>query len=236
MILPLLKNISTKGYSETVSKCMERLERKIKTSIFTPNSEMLYKASRSRELQELLLSADLLFPDGIGVFAAVKALGVEPKERTAGIELAELIMKSASKYGYKVFLLGSRPGVAAKASKQLQNKYQGLKICGYHHGYFSKSGNENRKIIEKINHSKADILFVCLGFPEQEKWISDNLKKLKTVKLAIGLGGSLDVWSGCIKRAPHALRVARLEWAWRMLREPKRLKDLPSLARFYWKT
>ena len=232
VILPLLKNISPMGYSEMLSRCSSRIETKEQTSVFTPNSEMLYRAASSRKLQKLLLSADILFPDGAGVYIAMKALGISPSGRTAGIEFAELLMKRSSECGYKIFLLGARPGVAAKAAIRLRRKYQGLNICGYHHGYFQKNGDENAKVIEMINRSGADILFVCLGFPDQEKWIAKNLSKLKSVTLAIGLGGSLDVWSGSVRRAPYSVRHIGLEWLWRSLSDPKRLPRIKNLVGF----
>lgn len=232
VILPLLKNIYPMGYSEMLSRCSSRIENKDQTSVFTPNSEMLYRAARSSKLQKLLLSADILFPDGVGVYMAMKALGISPSERTAGIEFAELLMEKSSECGYKIFLLGARPGVAEKASVRLHRKHQGLNICGNYHGYFKKSGDENAKIIEMINRSGADILFVCLGFPEQEKWIANNLQKLKSVSLAIGLGGSLDVWSGNVRRAPSSVSRVGLEWLWRSLSDPKRLPRIKNLVGF----
>jgi N-acetylglucosaminyldiphosphoundecaprenol N-acetyl-beta-D-mannosaminyltransferase len=232
LIFPLLKNISPVGYSEMLSICTNRIEAKKQTSVFTPNSEMLYSAARSRSIQDLLLSADILLPDGVGVYMAMKGLGTVPSERTAGIEFAELLMKRASKHGYRVFLLCAKPGIAQQAAEKLRFKFRGLNICGHHHGYFKKSGNENAKVIEMINRSNADILFVCLGFPDQEKWIAKNLSKLKSVTLAIGLGGSLDVWSGAVRRSPSSIRRIGLEWLWRSLSDPKRLPRIKNLVGF----
>lgn len=231
-IISLLKNISPSGYSEAISQYSRRLKTKSKTAVFTPNSEMLYRASRSPELYDLLLSADILFSDGIGVYMARRAIGISHCERTAGIELAELLMKKASECGYKIFLLGAKPGVAKKAAVRLRGKYHRIDICGHYHGYFNKSGKENAKVVEMINSSKADILFVCLGFPEQEKWIVNNLPNLKTVSLAIGLGGSLDVWSGTVDRAPSTISRLGLEWLWRTISDPKRLPRVKNLVGF----
>lgn len=232
VVLPLLENLSSMEYSEMLSKCTDRIDRKAKTSVFTPNSEMIYMASRSRKLRDLILSADILFPDGVGVYMAMKALRRSACVKTAGIDLAELLIKESAKRGYKIFLLGARPGIAEKASEKLRLKYPELNICGYHHGYFKKSGNENIKILKSINRSGADILFVCLGFPEQERWIASNLKNLKTVSLAIGLGGSFDVWSGAVKRAPSAVSHMGFEWLWRALSDPKRLPRTKNLVGF----
>ena len=126
----------------------------------------------------------------------------------------------------KVFLLGGKEGVARRAAKKLSLKYSGLRICGTHSGYFQKYGEENAAVLRRINEANADILFVCFGFPMQERWIDENLPALPHLRLAAGLGGSLDIWSGNTKRAPKMLQTRGLEWAWRMMREPKRLKNL----------
>ena len=110
VILPMLRSMSSEGYSKTISKCIFNVGSKNKTSVFTPNSEMIYRALRDEELKKLLLSADILFPDGSGVYMASKAMGVTTIERTSGIDLAEEIMKKAVKHGYKIFLLGAAPG------------------------------------------------------------------------------------------------------------------------------
>ena len=204
--------------------------------VFTPNALMLEKCRHDVRLSELLNRATLSLPDGSGVLRAAKRIGVNLPERVAGIDFGEKLLSRAAKEGLSVFLLGGARGITERAAFELQKKNPDLRICGTHHGFFSMTGEENEQVCALIRAAAPDILFVCMGFPMQETWICSNLSRLPSVRIAAGLGGSLDVWSGCIKRAPHALRVARLEWAWRMLREPKRLKDLPSLARFYWKT
>ena len=228
----ILKSLYTGRYDGALALCSERIEQNKKTAIFTPNSEMIYRAARSKSLFDLLSSADLLFPDGIGSHIGMKLFGNPSFEKTTGIDLAERIMKKAECEGYKLFLLGAKDTIASKATKILKSKHKKLDICGYHHGYFDKNGQENQEVIEKINSSGADILFVCLGFPEQEKWISSNLSSLSTVKLAIGLGGSIDVWSGNTKRAPNFISKIGLEWLWRIAKEPKRLKRVVFLVGF----
>jgi N-acetylglucosaminyldiphosphoundecaprenol N-acetyl-beta-D-mannosaminyltransferase len=111
-------------------------------------------------------------------------------------------------------------------------RYPTLQICGVHHGYFDKSGAENAEVIKKIRTAAPDILFVCFGFPAQEKWITDNLSSLPSVKLALGLGGSLDVWSGNIRRAPLLVQKAGLEWLWRTVLEPKRARIFLDIPHF----
>ena len=223
-----MKRLFFNGYKEALNICKERYNKNLKTKIFTPNAEMFGDPKKSR----ILRHGDLLIPDGIGVYIGAKLVGLSPVERTNGIDFAEKLIKLAQDEGLSIFLLGGRPQIATQAAIKLTEKNKGLKITGTHHGYFEKSGIENRLVLNKIDASNADILFVCLGFPEQEKWICRNLPKLKNVKIAVGLGGSLDVWSGAVERAPLFVRKIGLEWLWRVSFSPSRICRLPKLFNF----
>lgn len=204
-----------------------------RTAIFTPNAEMLSAAARDSSLCTLLNSSDINIPDGIGIYLASRLCGSPLPERSTGIDTAEQILKIAEKQDLRVFLLGGKEDVAHKAALSLKKRYPRLIICGTHHGYFDKDKlcKENSSVIRSINAAKADILFVCFGFPLQERWIAENLPSLSSVRLAMGLGGSLDVWSENIRRAPSWMRSCCLEWLWRAFREPKRAKRLLSLPK-----
>ena len=218
-------------------KTLKLIERRLisgkRTAIFTPNLEMLSSSSRAPSLLSLLNSSDINVPDGIGIYLASLVSGSRLPERNTGIGTAEQILKIAEKQNLRVFLLGGKKGVAKKAALALKKKHPSLTVCGTHHGYFDKSKTckENASVIRSINDAKSDILFVCLGFPIQESWIAENLPSLPSVKLAMGLGGSLDVWSGNIRRAPSWMQNIGLEWLWRTFREPKRAKRLLSLPK-----
>jgi len=198
---------------------------------FTPNAVMLDACRREPSLAGLLNRADLSLPDGFGVLAAAARKKHPLRERIAGIDFGEAILEKASKEHLRVFLLGGKEGVAKTASERLSQKYPGLKVCGVHSGYFPKYGEENAAVLRQINEAKAAILFVCFGFPTQERWIDENLPALPHLRLIAGLGGSLDVWAGNVKRAPKPLQKLGLEWAWRMAHEPRRLKNLPAILR-----
>lgn len=200
--------------------------------VVTPNALIAEECRRDKKLLSLIGSADLRVADGAGILLAARLLGNPLPERIAGIDLAEALFDAASKSGMRVFLLGGKPGVAAVARERLCRQFRGLNICGTHHGYFNKSGKENDAVIEKIKRASPDLLFVCFGFPTQEKWIAENLYRLRGVGVCIGLGGSLDVWSGRVARAPRPLIDAHLEWLWRMLGDRKRLRNLPKLFSF----
>lgn len=209
------------------------LSEKRRMLVFTPNPKMISIAQKDIELRRALYSAELLLPDGIGVVLASKILQKSIKERICGIDTAERVIALSAKNGYRIFLLGGKKGIADEAKIKLEKKYNSLNICGIHHGYFEKSGKENDDIIKIINDAAPDILFVCFGTPLQEKWIYDNQAKLHTVNLFMGIGGSLDIWAGNIKRAPAFIRKLYLEWLWRVIREPKRLKDLLCIPSFF---
>jgi N-acetylglucosaminyldiphosphoundecaprenol N-acetyl-beta-D-mannosaminyltransferase len=150
----------------------------------------------------------------------------------AGISFGEALLAEAARRGDRVFLLGGKDGVAPRAAEKLQKKYPGLIICAAYWGYFEKSGEENRRVLDMIRACRPDILFVCFGFPVQEYWIRQNLPHLPSVRVAAGLGGSLDVWAGDVRRAPVFVQKWGLEWAWRMAAEPERLTQLPQILRF----
>ena len=208
------------------------LESSLPCVVFTPNAVMLDACRKDQALSELLNRATLSLPDGAGVLSAAARKGFLLRERVPGIEFGEAILKEAAERGLRVFLLGGKEGVAQRAAQRLSLQYPSLQICGAHTGYFQKTGEENAEVLLCIQKARPHILFVCFGFPRQERWIDENLPALSSLSLIAGLGGSLDVWAGDVKRAPKIIQSCGLEWAWRMLREPKRLKNLPALFSF----
>ncbi len=201
---------------------------KKQTIVFTPNLQIIGECVQNQQLVKLLNSADLLLPDGIGIGMLCRKKGIRGVERITGIDTAYALLKFASEQGLKVFLLGGKAGVAQFAAARLKKQLPSLNICGTHHGYFDKKSTspQNKQILRKIQLSRPDILFVCFGFPEQEKWIYENYRSLGSVRLFMGLGGSLDVWSGKVRRAPYIFRYAHLEWLWRCACQPKRILPL----------
>lgn len=202
-------------------------------AVYTPNAEILQLCIEKNEYFELINSAEMIVPDGIGVIKAAKILGNPLKERVPGVELGEKMLALSAQKGKNVFFLGGKPGVAETAAEKMSNKYPGLKVCGVADGYFAKQGEESDAVIKKITDSGAELLFVCLGVPVQEKWIFDNREALgKTVKVAMALGGSLDIYSENAKRAPAFFRKTGLEWFYRLMKEPSRLGRMMSLPKF----
>ena len=220
--------------SEYYKKIKETINAPRHTKIFTPNPSIIINALRDADAYSALKSADLLLPDGIGIIIASAILKKKIPQRICGIDAGEYILEYAAQNNMSVYLLGAKVGVEHKAKKALQNKFQKLNICGTHHGYFAKEGKENDSVIRDIRDSKADIVFVCLGSPLQEKWIFENEKYLPDVRLFIGLGGSLDVWSGEVRRAPKFVQKICLEWLWRIIIEPQKIKRVADIPKFLY--
>lgn len=198
--------------------------------VITANPEMVMKARGDQLLGEIMERADLVVPDGIGVVWASHMLGLGFPERIPGIELAEGLLEQAAAQGWGVFLLGSEAGVADQAAKALQSRLPQLKIVGTQHGFF-RPGGEEEEVLAKIAQANPQILLAALGVPRQEKWLAAHLANLN-VPLAIGVGGSINVWAGVDKRAPLWLRKIHLEWLYRVVRQPWRIKRLMALPVF----
>ncbi len=200
--------------------------------VVTPNALMLDACRGDDRCRDLLNRASLSLADGAGVLLAARRRGTPLRERVAGIEFGEKILDLAAKRGLRVFLLGGGDGVAQKAAQALALRYEDLRVCGTYWGYFEKTGEDDRRVMQMLRAARPDILFVCFGFPMQERWIADHVGQMDGIRVVAGLGGSLDVWSGRLRRAPRIVSSMGMEWLWRMAREPRRLKQLPALVRF----
>lgn len=230
-------NFNNVTFDEAVSALVSYLDKGQQAALFTPNSEIVQNCIENPELYDIINSAELIIPDGIGVIKAGKILRTPFRGgKVAGIEVGEELVKRLAGTEHKIFLLGGKPGVAESAAEALEKKYPGIKFAGMSDGYFNKEGEENDAVIEKINSTDADVLFVCLGAPTQEKWIFANRGRLTNVKLMLGLGGSLDGYSGSVKRAPKIFIRLGLEWFYRLLCEPWRFKRMMKLPKFYFGT
>lgn len=224
---------------EALERAKELITRDGVDVIYTPNSEIVQMCIDDNALYDVINSASLIIPDGIGVVYASKILGTPLKEKVAGIELAQDVLSYLASEGLGVYLFGSSPArdgidaVCDIAKKKLLERYPGLVVSGTHDGYFKSE--ETDEIIKGINESGASVLFVCLGAPKQEKWIYDNRDKLK-VSLCMGLGGSLDVFAGTVKRAPDFFVKANLEWFYRLIKQPARIGRMMNLPRFLFGT
>lgn len=217
-----IDDLSEKEILEEINK---KLANKQRVFITTPNPEMLVLAQEDNEFLCILNSADIKLADGYGLRKGAKILGKKLKSRITGTDFMVELCGWAAEKGLSIYLLGAGPKIAKGAGKNLEKVYPKLKIAGAENG---GGGNDwdNCKISEHINAVQPDILFVALGHGKQEKWIYENLEKLPSVKIAMGVGGAFDFISGKVKRAPEFMRKMGLEWLWRLLREPKRWKRI----------
>ncbi|MCD8215360.1 MAG: WecB/TagA/CpsF family glycosyltransferase [Clostridiales bacterium] len=217
--------------TEAVGITLINLKERKKTVIYTPNPEMVMAAQKDREFMQVLNSAEILLPDGIGIVKASKFYHNPIKERVAGCDFIEILFGKIKTSINTVYLLGSAEGVAEKAKQRMQRRYRGLTISGTHHGYFKDGSPEEKEVIDEINRLNPEVLLVGLGFPRQEKWIAKHRDHLNSI-IIMGVGGSLDVLSGNTKRAPEFYRNHGLEWFYRLITQPSRFKRMLVLPVF----
>jgi len=220
---------------ETLNKLCNRLNNGEKTAVYTPNAEIVQACIEDETLMPVVNSAEVIIPDGVGVVKAARILGTPVKEKVAGVTIGEQLFARLAGSEHSFYFLGGKPGVAEAAATRMQQKYPGLHVAGVHDGYFEKTGTVNDEVIAAVNASGADILYVCFGAPAQEKWIYANRNNLKTLMM-LGLGGSLDIYAGNVKRAPKIFIVLGLEWFHRLLKDPKRIGRMMKLPKFYFGT
>ena len=218
--------------AEALERARKFLQSNQKHFIVTPNPEIILKSLDDENLREILNYADLSLPDGFGLILASKILKSGLKKRIAGADFMLALSVLAQEDGYSVFLLGGKDEMTSQnAAANLNKVCPNLRIVGATSGgevfYKNKTWQtQDKNIINNINKSKAEILFVAFGCPKQEKWIFNNLDKLESVKIAITVGGSFDYLSGNIKRAPNLFKKFGIEWLWRLIQEPSRIKRI----------
>lgn len=214
--------------NQAVYFALDLIERNEKSYVVTPNPEIIWMCRKNNELMKIINNAKLVLADGIGVTIGAKILGTPIKGgRVPGIDFISALFEKLAVRSGRIFLFGAKPGVANEAGAKLEAMYPGLIIAGVSDGYFTDSN----KIVEQINASNADVLLVCLGAPKQELWMSEHLDKLN-VPLLAGLGGSLDVFAGRVRRAPVFFQRAGLEWFYRIIKEPRRIRRSLNLPLF----
>ena len=219
-----------------VGEALERIEQLIEEGrrgkpryIVKPNTEIVTYAQSDSQFKNILNFADLAPPDGVGLMIGSRLLSSGLSQRVGGPDLTEAILKLAEDKGYSCYFYGAKPKVIEKLSLVLKKRFPKLKIAGLRHGYVEK----DESVVVEIKTVKPDILFVALGYPKQEKWIATNLNDFK-VPLSIAEGGSFDFISGETKRAPYWMRKLGLEWLFRLIIEPGRIRRQMALPKFLW--
>jgi len=192
--------------------------------VVTPNPEFILAAEKDADFRAVLNGADLVLPDGIGVVYSAKILGTPLKERVPGIEFAADMLACLNKMKGRLFLLGAKPGVAQQAGENILTQYPHIVLCGARDGYFK----DEEAVLLEVAAARPDLLFVCLGAPKQEKWMA-RWGRHTGARMAIGLGGCLDVFAGNVERAPESWQKLGLEWAYRLKKEPRRIGRMAKL-------
>ena len=217
--------------SVTLSQAVEAAEGLLAQNgahyVVTPNPELVQRARQEPAFRDVLNGADLVLPDGVGITYAAKILGRPLAARVPGIDFAAALCDELARSGRRLFLLGAKPGVAELAAGNLKKEHPGLTVCGVHDGYFKEDG----PVAEEIRAAGADVVFVCLGFPRQEYWMAQHGSQTGA-GLLVGLGGSLDVFAGQVKRAPEGFQKLGLEWLYRLMTQPSRIGRMAKLPLF----
>jgi N-acetylglucosaminyldiphosphoundecaprenol N-acetyl-beta-D-mannosaminyltransferase len=222
---------------EAILRIGQLIDERKPAYVVTPNVDVIVKLQKDSEFKLIYEKASLVLADGMPLLWAGMFLGTPFKAKVSGSDLFIELCVASAKKGYKIFLLGAKPTVAEKASLLLRQKYPNLKIVGtYSPSFgFEKNEKESAEIVKIIREQKPDIIFVGVGSPKQEKWISSYMDRYN-VPVSIGVGISFDFVAGTVKRAPKIMQKTGLEWLWRLFNEPGRLwkRYLLDDPVFFW--
>ena len=211
---------------------LERIEQLVDGSgphlVATVNPEFVMRARKDPDFARVLESADLCLPDGVGVVWAARRQGCDMRHPVAGVDLVQPLAAMCARRGWRLFLLGAAPGVAAELATNLRDANEGLEVNA-HSG--APDPSHDVETLHRIHDHHADVILVAFGAPAQEIWI-DRLKNRLGVSLAIGVGGAFDYLTGRVPRAPVWMRRARLEWLARLVRQPWRVRRMAVLPAY----
>lgn len=225
-------NIDKLTMDQTIQKVEDIISKRKPTQHVVVNAAKIIMMHEDPKLRDIINSCPIINADGQSVVWASRLLGQPLPERVTGIDLMQRLIEISAHKGYRLFFFGAREEVISRVVEVLKEKYPSLQIAGYRNGYFSPE--ENDEIVEQINASNADMLFVGFSSPKKEYWLAENLYRLN-VPFCMGVGGSLDVIAGVYKRAPLWMQKMGLEWFFRFIQEPKRMwKRVLKSAKFMW--
>lgn len=199
--------------------------------LITADASGIVQAQEDPGLADLYRKASVVTPDGAGILWAAKQFRTPISHRVSGVDLVEHVCEISAREGLTIYFLGAAPGIAEAAKNRLEKRYPGCKIVGVRDGFFN--GISDEEVARTIGELSPDVLLVAMGIPRQEKFLWST-KDLTQAKVGIGVGGSFDVHSGQVKRAPKVIQALKLEWAWRLLLNPKKIAKvrlLPVFAR-----
>jgi len=184
------------------------------------NLDQLLKMKQDPEFARIVSRGDLLTADGQSILWLGRIFKQPLPERVPGVDIMCALLPRAAEKGYRVFMLGTRREILSAAVANLQMEYPGVRVCGSHHGFFSR--DEEPAVVEEINRSRADILFIAISSPKKELFVDRNREGLK-VRFALGVGGAFDILAGVTARSPLWMQRSGVEWVWRIIQEPRRM-------------
>lgn len=228
MVKILKTTVDSYSQKEALEKIGEMIKKRTPHLVVTANPEIIYRGYKSPYVQSLLDRSSLTTADGSGVLLAAKILGKEVPVRLTGVALSEALVAASEETKWRIFFLGAAPGVAKKAALRLKKRYPQANIVGTMHGYF---GDDLKRLKLALSIAKPDILLVAMGSPKQEELILQEIFPLR-VPVSMGVGGSFDVFSGRVKRAPIIWQNLHLEWLYRLLKDPRRWRRFMTLPLF----
>lgn len=204
------------------------MQQQEKTFVVTANPEIVMHANADIHFKQLLQRATYITADGIGIVKAAKQLGQPLPERVTGYDTMLQLLNIANNEQKKVYFLGAKEEILAQMTDKIKETYPNLIIAGLHHGYFDL---HDESIVKNIQEAEPDFVFVALGFPRQEQWIDMHMNSFKK-GIFMGVGGSFDVISGNVKRAPQIWQTLHIEWVYRLLSQPSRWRRMLAIPRF----
>lgn len=216
---------------ETVAAIRDFIGSERSHLVVTADAASAVLARRDPLYADIIRRADLVTPDGFGIVWACRFLGSKLPDRICGVDLVPEIAKCCAYEKKSLYLLGGRPGVAESAASELKRRFPALEIAGCHHGYFDADGEAT--VVDAMARARPDVVVAAMGAPRQEKWLAENTAKIGA-RLGIGVGGSLDVLAGKAKRAPRWMQRLGIEWLWRVVRDPRRVRKVSMLPAFVW--
>lgn len=221
-------DVSPLTYEGIIDELRKRMTRGEQSTIIAVNPEKVMTAQNNATLKRLINESTFQIADGIGIILASKLKGGHITERVTGVDMMARLLAFAKDEQHPIYMYGAKKEVLELAKANIERDYPGIQIAGSTDGY----EQDEERLIRDIQTSGAKILFVALGSPKQELWIERNMSRLPNVQVFQGVGGSFDVFSGTVKRAPKMFRKTGTEWLYRLMTDPSRIKRQMNLPRF----
>lgn len=213
-------NVDLLTFNEAVAFSVKKMNNNESLHIVTINPEIIAAADKNKELSKIINSSELVLPESSGIKKALKFKGIK-QEQIPGIDFAKKLINKCAELNYPIALIGAKEHVIVKAAENLKKEFQNLNIAYIHNGYFEK----DEEIIQNLLKCEPKLILCALGAPKQEIFIKKCRQSLKN-GVYIGVGGSFDVWAGEVRRAPEIFQKLGLEWLYRTLKQPSRIKRI----------